>query len=78
MLECAGRHRSQRGLGTAERRANVRTAFRARGGMPASAVVTLVDDVYTTGATVDAAARALRSGGAAAVHVVTLARVVRV
>jgi predicted amidophosphoribosyltransferase len=36
-----------------------------------------VDDVYTTGATVDAAARALLAGGAAAVDVLTLARVVR-
>jgi predicted amidophosphoribosyltransferase len=42
-----------------------------------SATVLLVDDVYTTGATVGAAATALRSAGAACVHVVTFARTVR-
>lgn len=37
----------------------------------------LVDDMLTTGATVEAAARALLDAGAAMVDVVTLARVVR-
>jgi predicted amidophosphoribosyltransferase len=39
--------------------------------------VLLVDDVYTTGATVSAAATALRHGGARQVDVVTFARTVR-
>jgi predicted amidophosphoribosyltransferase len=39
--------------------------------------VALVDDVYTSGATVNAAASALRKGGARRVEVVTFARVVR-
>jgi predicted amidophosphoribosyltransferase len=65
----------QTGLDRAERRANVRGAFVAAGSVPPT--VLLLDDVYTTGATVDAAAAALRLGGASLVHVVTFARTVR-
>lgn len=65
----------QTGLGSAERRRNVRGAFVAASGCPATVV--LVDDVYTTGATVSAAAGALRAAGAGTVQVITFARVVR-
>ena len=66
----------QTGLPRAERRRNMRGAFRAaRADVPGCVVV--VDDVYTTGATGDAAAAALRDAGAREVHVVTLARAVR-
>jgi predicted amidophosphoribosyltransferase len=64
----------QRGLPVAARRANVRGAFSSR---PAPRRVVLVDDVYTTGATVNDAAAALRRGGARHVDVVTFARAVR-
>jgi predicted amidophosphoribosyltransferase len=39
--------------------------------------VVLIDDVYTSGSTADAAASALRRGGAARVEVVTFARALR-
>lgn len=65
----------QRGLGLAERRRNVRGSVVAAGDVPAA--VCLVDDVYTSGATANACASALRSAGARRVEIVTLARAVR-
>jgi ComF family protein len=67
--------RRQRGLSRAARRANVRGSFRAVVRVPARVI--LVDDVYTTGATVAAAATELRRAGARRVDVVTFARAVR-
>jgi ComF family protein len=65
----------QKGLTLAERRRNVRGAFAATAAVPKTIV--LVDDVYTSGATVSAAATALRKSGARRVEVVTFARAVR-
>jgi ComF family protein len=66
----------QRGLSRADRRRNLRGAFVARGRVPTT--VCLVDDVYTTGATVHFAASALRKAGAREVVVVTFARTIRI
>jgi predicted amidophosphoribosyltransferase len=67
--------RRQRGLPLADRRRNVAGAFAPTAGSRPS--VALIDDVYTSGATVAAAASALRKAGARRVEVVTFARVVR-
>jgi ComF family protein len=72
------RTRQQVGLSAAQRQENVRGAFRvpdAMRGRIAQRPVLLVDDVYTSGATVKAAARALLRGGASSVDVLTFARV---
>jgi ComF family protein len=74
-LERQGRAPRQRGLSRTERRANVRESFTARARVLAD--ILLVDDVYTTGATVSAAATELRRAGASAVDVLTFARAVR-
>ena len=65
---------AQAGLSRRARRANLRGAFRCRRGVLAGRHVALIDDVFTTGATADAAARALRRAGAARVDVWAIAR----
>lgn len=58
-----------------ERRKNLRDAFRVNPSCPvARSIVCLVDDVFTTGTTVEACSRALKHQGAVEVRVVTLAR----
>ncbi|MCX6024258.1 MAG: ComF family protein [Chloroflexi bacterium] len=65
---------TQTALKDTERRANVRGAFAWTGPELEGRTVTLVDDVMTTGATLDACAAALRAAGAGAVYAVTVAR----
>ncbi|ALN74334.1 ComF family protein [Aureimonas sp. AU20] len=72
------RTRSQVGLGPAERLANVRGAFEVPArevGAVSGRRVLLVDDVFTTGATVSSAVRALKRAGAREVDVLVFARV---
>lgn len=78
-LERVKATRQQVGLTATERQANVRGAFR----VPAEAEIAvagrnvlLVDDVFTTGATISAATKALMRAGAAHVDVLTFSRVV--
>jgi predicted amidophosphoribosyltransferase len=66
---------AQRGLDQRARRVNLLGAFEADGAVPAR--VALIDDVYTTGATADACARALRARGAEHVEVLAFARALR-
>jgi len=72
---------AQASLGAADRATNLKGVFRAAELEPTSRVgglvgarVLLVDDVTTTGSTLNEAARALRAGGAAAVFALAVAR----
>lgn len=71
---------SQGGLSGAARRRNVAGAFAVRERSledVAHRSILLIDDVFTTGATIEACSKALRSAGAREIHAVTLARVIR-
>jgi len=71
---------SQGHMSRTQRRLNVQGAFRVRPrlrGEIAAKRILLIDDVLTTGATVQACAHTLLRAGAGAVDVLTLARVVR-
>lgn len=71
--------RPQVDLPEAQRHRNVRDAFAVRRRAPAcdGAVLVLVDDVSTTGATLDACARVLKEAGAREVRALTAAKAVR-
>jgi ComF family protein len=67
----------QTGLNRTARKRNVKNAFAVRQpGKIKDKRILLVDDVYTTGATVNECARILNRNGALEVHVLTLARAV--
>src|SRR5439155_27029370 len=64
---------SQTGLTRNERKRNLAGAFEARGVVKGTLIV--VDDVYTTGSTMNEIARTLKRAGAERVEVLTVARV---
>ncbi len=66
--------RPQVGLGIAERKQNVEDAFQCVEGPVSGQRVLLIDDVWTTGATMNACALALKKGGASSVWGMTLAK----
>jgi ComF family protein len=66
--------RTQTDLPEAQRHANVRGAFAVRGRVPRNTVLVVVDDVSTTGATLDACAQVLLDAGAREVRGLTAAR----
>ncbi len=63
----------QKNLDAKARKENLRRAFVCKAEAVRGKRILLVDDIYTTGATVDAAAAALKQAGAENVYVITVA-----
>ncbi|HUX39125.1 MAG TPA: ComF family protein [Rectinemataceae bacterium] len=68
-----GPSREQKSLGLEERRLNAAKAYGLRPGATVPERAILLDDVFTSGATADACARALRQGGTKSVAFVSIA-----
>jgi competence protein ComFC len=66
--------RSQVGLSPAQRKENVSGAFRAGSVRVEGRNILIVDDIATTGATLESCARALQQAGARDIYALTLAR----
>ena len=62
----------QKNLSAASRQNNLKKAFIASGNVVKYKSVLIVDDIYTTGSTVDAVSAALKQGGVRKVYFVTL------
>lgn len=63
---------AQKNLSAAERQKNLKKAFIATGNVVKYRTVLIVDDIYTTGATMDALAAVLKDAGIRKVYFVTL------
>lgn len=66
--------RSQVGLTASQRSENVQDAYQAEAQVVKEKSVAIMDDVATTGSTIEACTAALRSAGAQEVYVLTIAR----
>lgn len=74
VFRVAKRKTPQKELGREQRQVNLKNTFFVRDGVEVSEkVVLLIDDVYTTGATMDACSQALMDAGAKKVYYLTLA-----
>lgn len=64
--------RPQKGLGRAERKYNLKNAFKLWESSVKLKCILVVDDIYTTGSTMDEIARLLKEGGAGSVYCLSM------
>ena len=62
----------QKKLGSRERKKNLKNAFSVAGNLEYVKRVLLIDDIYTTGNTIDEAARKLKQAGVERVYFLTI------
>jgi len=67
-----GRTRAMKNLGAEERQENLEEAFRQGTDSVRGRRILIIDDIYTTGSTVDAVSKVLRSGGALLIAFLTV------
>ncbi len=71
-------NRTQSGLNARERMENTKNVYEVRQGKKIRGKnILLVDDIYTTGATVDACSKVLKENGASKIIVATVAKVIK-
>lgn len=63
----------QKGLGGRERQNNLKRAFKIRENDVKLKTIVIIDDIYTTGSTIDAMAEVLRTAGIQKVYFMVLA-----
>lgn len=72
LLKRSRRTKAQKELNDSDRKKNVKNAFIVDGNIVKYKKVILVDDIYTTGSTIDSCARALKEKGVEKVYYVSL------
>jgi ComF family protein len=72
LVRCVHLTRDQKQLDRKGRMQNLKGSFRMDGTLPAGTAVLLLDDVYTTGSTLDELSSVLRAHGAANIYFVVL------
>jgi len=77
LLACSGRNHSQHKINDIKKRfQNVKGKYKAIKPVK-SRTVLIVDDIFTTGATIECCARALKKGGASQVFAITIAHTIK-
>ena len=73
MICRAGKTKPLKNLSRFERQNNLKKAFKIRRNDVKLNTIVIIDDIYTTGSTIDAMAKAMQEAGIASIYFITLA-----